>query len=167
MTGDIGKVFAALNEAGVRYLVVGGVAVVLHGRLRATADLDLVLDLDRENVLRALKALESLDFLPRAPVEAEAFADPEIREAWVVERNLEVFTLWSPRFTGFQVDLFARVPFDFVEAYSRAVRVSLHTAEATVASLDDLIEMKRGSDRPVDIEDVAMLEAIREECADD
>ena len=39
-------VFLALNEAGVRYVIVGGLAVVLHGYPRFTADLDIVLDLE-------------------------------------------------------------------------------------------------------------------------
>jgi hypothetical protein len=62
----IGRILAALNEARVRYVVVGGVAVVLHGHLRFTADLDLVLALDRDNVLAALAALQGLGFRPRA-----------------------------------------------------------------------------------------------------
>jgi predicted nucleotidyltransferase len=54
------SIFRALAENGVRYLVVGGVAVNVHGYQRATQDLDLVVQLDRDNVLRALEALESL-----------------------------------------------------------------------------------------------------------
>ncbi len=57
MIGEIEQVLGALNCAQVRYLVVGGVAVVLHGYLRTTADLDLVLHLERENALRAMRAL--------------------------------------------------------------------------------------------------------------
>lgn len=47
MTGEIEQVSEALNRARVRYLVVGGVAVALHGYLRTTADLDLVVQLSR------------------------------------------------------------------------------------------------------------------------
>ena len=50
----IERVFGALNESGVRYLVVGGVAAVLHGHLRTTGDLDLYVDLAPDNVLRAV-----------------------------------------------------------------------------------------------------------------
>ena len=56
MVGEIEQVLESLNNAQVRYLVVGGVAVVLRGHLRTTADLDLVVQLERENVLRALCA---------------------------------------------------------------------------------------------------------------
>jgi predicted nucleotidyltransferase len=55
MVGAIEQVLSALNAARVRYLVVGGVAVVLHGHLRATADLDLVVQLGPENALEAVR----------------------------------------------------------------------------------------------------------------
>ncbi|MCH7891199.1 MAG: hypothetical protein IH921_06830 [Gemmatimonadetes bacterium] len=48
-------IFAVLNGGGVRYLVAGGVAVNAHGYQRMTQDLDLVLDLERNNVLTALR----------------------------------------------------------------------------------------------------------------
>jgi len=60
MIGEIEAVLDALNRARVRYLVVGGVAVVLHGYLRTTADLDLVIDLAPDNALQAVKALTAL-----------------------------------------------------------------------------------------------------------
>ena len=73
MVGDIERVLSALNTEGIRYLVVGGVAVVLHGHLRTTADLDLVIQLEPDNVRRAMRALTALGYAPRAPVQAEAF----------------------------------------------------------------------------------------------
>src|SRR5262245_15818038 len=105
MVGDIERVLEALNAAGVRYLVVGGVAVVLHGHLRTTADLDLVVQLDRDNVLRAMRALTDLGYRPRAPVSAETFADEEVRESWVRDKGLTVFSLWSSRTPTMEVDL--------------------------------------------------------------
>jgi predicted nucleotidyltransferase len=154
------QVLAELNAEGVRYLVVGGVAVVLHGHLRTTADLDLVVALSPDNVRRALSALGRLRFRPRAPVQAEAFADPEARREWVEEKGMTVFSLWSAEVPGIEVDLFVREPFDFDRAYGRAVRVDLDTTSATVASLEDLVALKRAAGRPVDLADVAALEAI-------
>ncbi|MEK6374598.1 MAG: hypothetical protein AABO58_18075 [Acidobacteriota bacterium] len=55
MIGEIEELLTALNAGGVRYLVVGGVAVVLHGYARATFDLDLVIELDTQNLERALR----------------------------------------------------------------------------------------------------------------
>lgn len=57
---DLVRLCAALNAEGARYLVVGGMAMNQHGMLRATADIDLLLEASRENQKRVLKALEIL-----------------------------------------------------------------------------------------------------------
>lgn len=159
MRGRIEQVLGALTGAEVRYLVVGGVAVVLHGHLRTTLDLDLVLHLDPDNLERALGVFSDLGFQPRAPVSLRAFADPETRAAWAREKNMTVFSLWHPEHQGFAVDLFLQEPFDFNAAYRRALVVPIHGIEATVLSLPDLIEMKWAVGRPQDLTDI---EALRE-----
>src|SRR6185503_15067420 len=93
MVGAIEAVLAALNAAKVRYLVAGGVAVVLHGHLRTTGDLDLIVQLSPTNVLRGVQALSELGYRPRAPVSAAQFADPATRESWIKEKGLTVFSL--------------------------------------------------------------------------
>jgi hypothetical protein len=160
--GDLERTLAALAEAEVRYLVVGGVAVVLHGHLRVTADLDLVVQLEPANVRRAITALGGLGFRPRAPVAALDFADAAIRETWARDKGMVVFSLFSPELPGFEVDLFAREPFDFDSVYQRAVRVELETCTVTVIGLDDLIALKQAAGRPRDQEDVAALRALGE-----
>lgn len=158
--GDIERVLNALNQAGARYLVVGGVAVVLHGFLRTTKDLDLVIQLERDNLQRGLQALKDLGFQPVVPVPLEAFADPVIRESWIREKNLVVFSLWHPERQGFQIDLFASEPFDFQEVYERALRVPLERTEATVIAARDLIVLKRQAGRSQDLADIEALEAL-------
>lgn len=161
--GDLQRIFAALAAEQVRYLVVGGVAVVLHGHPRFTADLDLVVALDHDNVLSAVRALASLGYQPRAPVPAEQLADAESRRAWVEDKGLTVFSMWSPRFSATEVDLFVEEPFPFEEAYDRRVQVDLGTTRLTVASLQDVLALKREAGRPRDLEDIAALEAIEQE----
>jgi predicted nucleotidyltransferase len=162
MVGEIQEVLEALNRARVRYLVVGGVAVVLHGYLRTTADLDLVVHLERENILRTMSTLRGLQYRPRAPVPAEAFAAQDMRQQWLREKGLTVFSLWSPKHPTLEVDLFVAEPFDFDTVYSRAIRVPLEKTEVTVISLEDLITLKRQVGRPRDLEDVAALESLRQ-----
>src|SRR3954469_23893782 len=100
MSGRVEWVLTALEEAKVRYLVVGGVAVVLHGHLRTTLDLDLVLHLDQDNLEKALKVFTILGFHPQAPAPLRSFADPGTREAWTRQKNMTVFSLWHPDFPG-------------------------------------------------------------------
>lgn len=156
----IATILEALDAAGVRYVVVGGVAVVLHGHLRFTADLDLIIALERENVRATLDTLKALGFQPRAPVAAELFADPETRACWVRDKGLTVFSLWSSRFPGTDVDLFAEEPIPFADLSARAKRVSLPPMSVPVASIPDLVTLKRAAGRPMDLEDIAALERI-------
>jgi hypothetical protein len=157
MRGRLERVLGALEREGVRYLVVGGVAVVLHGYLRTTADLDLVVALEPGNARRAVAVFRDLGFEPRVPVPLAAFADPEERRRWVVEKNATVFTLWHPDEPGFMVDLFVEEPFDFASRYERAATARVGEVTARVLSLDDLVEMKRGVGRPRDLQDVEAL----------
>ncbi len=160
-------VLKVLTEAGVRYLVVGGVAVVLHGHLRTTGDLDLVVELSPDNLARALDALELSGFQPRPPVPLRSFADPETRRSWIETKNLQVFSLWHPDLPGFEVDLFVEEPFDFDQAWERKVDVVLPNTVATIVGLQDLLELKRSAGRARDLEDVSVLEALAQSSDDE
>ena len=160
LTSDFEAVFAALQQAGVRYLVVGGVAVVLHGYPRFTADLDLVVALDRENALGLVGAIATLGYRPRAPVQAAAFADAEARRSWIQDKGLTVFSFWSPAHPATEIDVFVAEPFPMQPALARAVSIQLGALSVPVASIPDLILLKRQSARLKDLDDIQALEAI-------
>lgn len=160
-TGPLSEIFRAFDEADVRYLVVGGVAVVLHGHPRFTADLDLVLDLTPTNTSVAIEALQSLDYRPRAPVPAEDFAKDEVRRKWREEKGLTVFSLWSPSYPGTEVDLFVEEPFDFEEAWSRRLDAVLDDGTTVhVVGMNDLRSLKQATGRPKDLDDLEKLDQI-------
>lgn len=161
-------VLGALNAAEVRYLVVGGLAVVAHGYVRFTADLDLLLDLDERNLRCALKALASLGFRPRAPVPMERFADRTTRETWIRDKGLRVFSVYSDLHPATEVDLFANDPLGFDRAYREAVRMEVAPrVVATFVSLADLIRLKQLAGRPRDVDDIERLRSLHGENADD
>ena len=158
---SVEAIFDALNRGGARYLVVGGLAVVAHGYVRLTADIDLVLDPDPGSLGRAIAALEALGYRPRAPVEFAQFADPAKRREWARDKGLTVFSVFSPGHRATEVDLFLESPFDFDRAYARGVRFQVADGvEGTFVGLDDLIAMKRAAARPQDLEDVASLRSL-------
>lgn len=161
MTGPIARLLSQLSEAGTRYLVVGGVAVVLHGYLRATADLDLVIELEPENLQKALELFEREGFHPRPPVPLRSFADPAERHRWKEEKNLQVFSLWHGNTPGFEVDIFVEEPFPFDAAFQRCMTATIGGISIQVASIEDLISMKRAAGRPKDMEDIDALLALR------
>ncbi|OGI41479.1 MAG: hypothetical protein A2140_05615 [Candidatus Muproteobacteria bacterium RBG_16_62_13] len=155
-------IFQLLNEAKVRYVVVGGVATILHGYVRLTADVDLVIDLQAEEVQKTIRALSSRGFKPRAPVDPMLFADVAQRTRWIEEKGMEVFSLYHADDPGLTVDLFARHPVPFESLWARSVPMNLGGIEVRVCSIDDLIEMKRRSGRQKDLADIEQLAKIRD-----
>ena len=159
--GALTEIFKSLDDAEVRYLVVGGVAVVLHGYPRFTADLDLVLELTQANASAAIAALQTLGYRPRAPVRAKDFANDDIRATWREEKGLTVFSLWSPNHPATEVDLFVEEPFDFSEAWSRRLDALLEDGTTVhVVGIDDLRALKQRVGRPKDLDDITQLDAI-------
>ena len=153
----------ALNDHQVKYLIAGGLAVVAHGYVRFTADIDLILAMDRQNLLAAVAALTALNYRPRAPVAFELFADPESRKQWIEE--ITVFSLSSPDHPATEIDLFVDPPLTFTEAYSRALQLEIAPGiVAAFCSIDDLIELKSLAGRPQDLMDIAKLRKLRENC---
>lgn len=159
MKAEFKQVAAALNEASVHYVVVGGLAVIAHGYLRATTDVDLVINLDHDNLVNALGALETIGFQPRLPVSKEQFADPEQRNKWIVEKGMVVFPLWAPAGPDLIIDVFVKEPFDFDAEYERAEWMELEEGlQIPFVCREQLVEMKRVAGRPKDLEDIRNLE---------
>ena len=152
--------FMALNRAEVRYVVVGGLATVLHGYARLTADVDLVIDLDPTEARRAIEALTDLGFQPRLPVAATDFADPGVRRRWIEEKGMRVFSMVDPDNPMRAVDLFAEHVVDFEQLWNRSERIPLRTTQVRVASIPDLIQLKRRAGRTQDFADIEKLEEI-------
>jgi hypothetical protein len=158
---SVEAIVGALDAAGVRYLIVGGLAVAAHGYVRFTADIDLVLDPAPAALRAAVEALRGLDYRPRAPVAIEEFADPEKRARWMREKGLTVFSLFSDRHPATEIDLFVEPPFGFESAYARAARFELAPGlQATFVGLADLLDMKRTAGRPQDRQDLEALLAL-------
>jgi predicted nucleotidyltransferase len=154
------ELLASLDEARVRFVVVGGLAVVIQGFARLTADVDLVIDLDRENVLRTVDTLTARGLRPLLPVNPHDFADGAVRRNWIETRNLQVFSMRDERNPLLTVDLFAEAPIPFEELWSRADSVTLRGRPIRIASIEDLIRMKRIAGRPQDAIDIERLQEI-------
>lgn len=143
--------------------MVGGFAVIMHGHLRATRDLDLVIGLQSENCAKAMAALSGVGLRPRLPVTLADFADPAKREDWTQNRNMLVFQLWDPANPERSVDIFVREPLDFGAMLADAVVKELDGVPIPVASIRHLLQLKQAAGRPQDIEDMEALRIIAAE----
>lgn len=161
---SVEAIIRALNDAEVRYLIVGGLAVIAHGYMRFTADMDFILDLEEDNLKRAVATLESLQYRPRAPVAFSDYIDADKREQWIRDKGLTVFSLFSNAHPATEVDLFVENPLDFARAFQLAVWVDIIPGlQARFVSLQDLLALKRIAGRPQDTIDIEKLEELQRE----
>lgn len=156
------ELFAKLQAANVKYLVIGGLAMNLHSVPRMTADVDLIVSFAEPDITALIAALDELGFAPRAPVSAAELADPRQRQQWRAEKNMRAFTFVNKNNPLEEVDILLNPPFDFDAAYERREQVGAGAVTVNVASIDDLILTKKNTGRMQDASDIAALEAVKE-----
>jgi tRNA nucleotidyltransferase/poly(A) polymerase len=141
-------VFASFQRHDVRYVVVGGIAAVMHGVPRATFDLDILIEATPENAQRLLDAM----------IEA-GFGTALLTSANDVLAH--VITVFKDRV---RIDVQTQTPgLTFEDAWANRVIMAYRGQELHVVSRDDLVRSKRAAGRPVDLEDVRLLELDAEE----
>jgi len=161
------KLFSTLNKIKVRYLVVGGIAVNLYGIERATADIDLIVDLEENNLKKFLKAIKEIGLKPKVPVKLEDFSSKEKRKEWIKEKGMIVFSLFDPKDSFFLLDVFVEEPFDFQKVFEVREIMKAGKTVIPVVSLNELIKMKEKTDRPQDRADAFYLKKIQKEWNDE
>jgi hypothetical protein len=147
---DAERIFSVLNAHGAEYVVVGGVAVQVHGHVRMTNDLDLIPAPDRANLERVAGALREL---------GARVLNPGSENLEVDASMLPRATLWQFSTPVGDVDLLHDAPgaAAFEQLRARSLVIALGEHQVPIAGRDDLISMKRASGRPIDLEDIAAL----------
>jgi hypothetical protein len=159
MPTDFIGLFAILAAARVRFVLVGGLALVLHGLDRLTADVDLVIDLSPESARAAIQALTAAGYRPLAPVDPIALADPAQRHEWQSVRHMQVFSFWDSANTRPTVDVLLAPPVPFDDLWASAAVISIGGQEVRVASIEHMIVMKTMAGRAQDLADIERLRA--------
>jgi len=151
----VSTVCIALDQAGVRYAIVGGYAVALHGAVRGTMDVDIVINWDLGSLQKAVKALNEIDLVSSLPVDAEEVF--QFRDEYVQNRNLIAWNFYNPGDISQQVDII--ITYD-LKGKGRQ-KLTTRSGPLHVLNLKELIDMKRKSGRPQDLEDAKALEILR------
>lgn len=152
--------FKALEKHKVRYLLVGGLAMNLHGVPRATMDVDIVLALDPANLKAFLGAVEALRLTPVMPVDISGLLDSAQRQKWVKEKNMLAFAMRPPDIQGPTVDVLIDPPVDIGAALTRTVWREVQRVRIPLISVEDLIQLKEKSGRAQDRSDIEHLRRL-------
>lgn len=152
--------FRALQEQKVRYLVVGGVAVNLHGIGRLTVDVDLMLALDAQNLERFVSVARRFPLKPVVPVELEDFADAGKVNEWIEKKGMLAFALRSADPATPTVDILVKPVVPFEEAWARRVQRAVENVAIPIAAIEDIIRLKTGTGRQKDEADIKALRQL-------
>ncbi len=154
-------ILVKLADAKVKFVVAGGVASLLHGVERLTLDIDMALEMSKENLNRFFIVVRDLNFQPRISVPLEFLLDPlQIKDA-VENKNALVFTISDPKQPIKQIDVFLTEENSYSELIHGADYVDIWGRRINIASISKLIEMKRKASRPKDLSDIIELEKIQ------
>lgn len=143
------EVYRALNKNRIKYLVIGGIAVNLHGLMRLTRDLDLMIDLSEDNLDKFIKVIESLGYETKVP-----------KTKW---EKLTAIAFTNKTDETKRVDIFLKNPIDFKRAYKRRKVFNVEGMRISCVSLDDLMKLKSKSERVRDWADLGFLEKVKNE----
>jgi predicted nucleotidyltransferase len=143
---DFAAALRDLNDAGVRYVIVGGLAVIRHGAVRATKDVDAAVAMDDEN-------------LARLGVLVELWQATNPDGTALRRRDLASGGALALRTRHCLVDILSEqlLPAPFAEVLSRADVKRIDGVPAPICSLADLVAMKRATGRAADELDLERL----------
>ena len=151
----ISRIIKALQGRGVDPVIVGGYAVALHGAVRGTVDLDIVITLSHEAFTETETAFRDLGLQSRLPVSArEVFV---FREEYIHNRNLAAWSFINPDNPLEMVDIIITEDAEQIDTITKSA-FGMHIR---VASIPELIRMKQASGRPQDIADIEALEKLK------
>ena len=159
---DYQTFFRELNRQKIDYIVVGGLAVNFHGVPRMTYDIDLMILLEPQNILRLVDKLVAWGYQPKIPVDPKDLADDDKRAGWIREKNMKAFNFYNEEQVLREIDLLISSPIPYSELKESAVIVQLQEEKIPVVSIQDLMKLKRHSGRKQDICDIESLTKILE-----
>ena len=146
MNADFLDLLTALSDAEARFLIVGAYAVGVHGRPRATKDLDLWIEASADNARRVMQALRNFG-APLGDLAEQDLATPGIG-----------FKMGEP---PSRIDILTQIEgVAFEEAWPRRIEASFGSARCAVIGRADLLANKRAAGRPQDLAEVAALERL-------
>ena len=158
---DPADILKALNQAHVKYLVVGGVAVIFHGVPRTTFDTDLAVELVLENLKKFERVMTQLGFCAKVPVSVTGLANPKLRQEWTQQKNMKVFSFVESDKPFRMVDVMVQPLKGFERLYQQRRVVQHQGVRVPLMPLTALMAMKRAAGRVQDIQDVEYLAVVQ------
>ncbi len=154
------KLFKLLDAREVRYLLCGGLAVNIYGIPRMTADIDIILDFEDENLLKFEEITKIISYNAVLPFSIKQMVNKEVRSSFIKEKKLIAYSYFNNLKNVMSLDVLVDVPIPFNELWDkREVRTSFDF-KINIVSINDLIQLKKYSNRKQDNDDILLLSQL-------
>jgi hypothetical protein len=154
------EILLEFQKQKVKYIIVGGIAINLHGILRGTADIDILVDMTDENLKKIVSILKKQGYHVKQPVDPMGIANKEIRYDWIHNKNMKAFNFYKENEYK-EVDIIIESPVSYKQAKKNALQLKIGRMKIPVISINDLIKMKSHAGRDEDQKDIEQLKRIK------
>ncbi len=154
---DYQSLLKEFADKKLRYLIVGGVAVNLHGYPRFTNDIDILLALDHDNLAKMAAIMKEMGYEQRLPIAIQELEDTDKVRRFVKDKGLVAYSFIHTKEPQFNIDVLVGESLEFEKFTLHTMHADVWGLDVPVVSIDDLIAMKQHSDREKDVQDVVAL----------
>jgi hypothetical protein len=159
------NLLATLCKAEIDYVLIGGLAVTLHGYQRVTMDVDVVLAMTDANLGKFVECAKGAGLRPVLPIPIDSLRDASLIDEWHRDKGMLAFALREPDAMAAVIDVLVRPVVSFDDLKRNAVVKRIGPLSVPVASIDDLIRLKSGTGRTKDVLDIEELGKIKRQLA--
>jgi hypothetical protein len=151
------EILKEFQKQKVRYVLVGGIAFNLLGGYRNTLDMDILVEMTDQNLLKVVKILKNAGYHVKQPVDPVKIADRATREDWIKNKNMKAFNFYKGEESYEEVDIIIDSPVNFREASKDARKIQVKSLNLSVISPRNFIKMKKAAGREKDLRDIEEL----------
>lgn len=155
------EILREFQKQKVKYVLVGGIAFNLLGGSRNTLDMDILVEMTDDNLLKIVNIMKKSGYHVKQPVNPIKIADKKMREDWIRNKNMKAFNFYKGENTYEEVDIIIDSPINFKEAIKDALKAKVSGLTLTVISPENFIKMKKNSGRDKDLRDISELKLAR------
>lgn len=155
------EILREFQKQKVKYVLVGGIAFNLLGGSRNTLDMDILVEMTDDNLLKIVNIMKKSGYHVKQPVNPVKIADKRMREDWIRNKNMKAFNFYKGENTYEEVDIIIDSPINFKEAIKDALKAKVSGLTLTVISPENFIKMKKNSGRDKDLRDISELKLAR------
>jgi len=157
------EILREFQKQKVKYVLVGGIAINLHGYIRSTADMDILVEMSNENLRKVVSILKRKGYRVKQPVDPIGIANEKLRYDWIHNKHMKAFNFYKEDELK-EVDIIIESPVSYKDAQKGKLHFKIDDLVLSVISIDNLIKMKsrtgRGQDK-LDIEELKKIKKLK------